>query len=216
MEVTVDIQGFRGVFNEFIVKELACIHVNTCVNGYQGLECILFTPPYAWDALPKKSKNINSWLTDHFHGISWEAGDTPYEEVKNVIKRITNNANTIYVKGLQKQMFVNEILDGSKPVINLEYFDCPKLTTLDLSFCHHHNDKHIFQNTCARENVENLKYWFLKNCTPCLERALKIFCHFLSSSQRDDETKILNELPNCFFPKKKYCYMCQALKKTQK
>lgn len=128
MEVIIDIQGFRGVFDEFLIKESACIQVNTYSNEYQGLQCVLFEPPYKWDALSKKSKNINSWLIEHFHGILWESGDTPYADLKKVVERIVINATVIYVKGVEKQKFLKEIIDTSKPVVNLEDFKCLKLT----------------------------------------------------------------------------------------
>lgn len=69
-----------------------------------------------------------------------------------------------------------------------------KLTSSDLSVCHHHNDEYTSHFTCARENVENLKNWFLKNCNPCLNRSLKIYCQL-------DNARTMSTQDLCFFPK---------------
>ena len=74
MEFIIDAQGFKKAYNEFIFKELAIVPVAEDVQPI----VYLFEPPHDWDLLERRYKCENSWLTNNYHGMSWECGDVPY------------------------------------------------------------------------------------------------------------------------------------------
>lgn len=178
MEIILDMQGFKKPINEFIVKEVAAIKIQRYEGGYEVVGCVLFKPPCEWDILPAKYKSQNLWCERNYHGIPWHIGDVPYDDLKQMFNIILENVTCIYVKGLEKKKWIANIIDNSKPIINMEDLGCPALGQLNVKACWHHNyhDK-VLNYNCAFENVQRLKKWFLENLfdTPSLAKSLQIF-----------------------------------------
>lgn len=99
MEFVIDIQGFKKTYNEFVFKELAVVPLGEDVQPV----VYLFEPPHAWNCLAPRYKCENFWLTRNYHGISWQEGEIPYQELEEILKSSTRGASKIYVKGLEKQ-----------------------------------------------------------------------------------------------------------------
>ena len=105
MKYILDIQGFKTSTNDFIVKEVAFAPVEEDVEP----TVFLFKPPYPWTFSNKKGPT--AWLEQNYHGLSWNSGSIPYEEVEKILRSIfpTNSAD-IYVKGLEKTKWLQKLL----------------------------------------------------------------------------------------------------------
>ena len=156
MEFVVDIQGFKRSYNDFVFKELAILPLQ---QDAQPL-VFLFEPPCSCSSLPGRYKSENLWMIHNYHGINWTAGDVPYEEVRPLLQETLRGANVIYVKGLEKKMWLDKYLLS---VQNLEEFNCPSLQklksqTLPYTTCTHHT---YYSENCAVRNVMILRDWIL-------------------------------------------------------
>lgn len=160
MEFFVDFQGFRGPNNEFLVKEYAAL----CLQDNHHV-AHLFKPKYAWDELTKKNQKTNTWLTKYLHGLKWNSGYLPYDTLEDVILATLYCASIIYVKGKDKKKFLDEILEKSCIVRDLETdLRCPSWHELPHFFnmiCLFHRQLNSLRR-CALDNVELLKNWFVK------------------------------------------------------
>lgn len=153
MEYIIDLQGFKGPINEFILKEISIIRADE--KNAKPLT-LFFEPPYAWDELPSKYQTTNKWLQRNFHGIPWDYGIIPYDAAKPIIQSILQHARTIFVKGCEKSLWLASFL--STEIVDLETLDCPSLRKLlktSLNCPHHHTNEF----SCATMNVEALKSW---------------------------------------------------------
>ena len=73
--VVLEFQAFRGVRNEYIVKELAAVDIRT--GGYVFW---LFAPPYERIQLHPNLRKTNSWLEKHYFLLVWNDGNLPYRD----------------------------------------------------------------------------------------------------------------------------------------
>ena len=162
MELMVDFQGFTKPINEFVLKELAALEVN---NSNNIPVIILFEPPCDWNILPTEYKVTNSWLQRNYHGIPWSSGNSPYEAAGPIIRGILHRAHTIYVKGLEKKIWLLNLIGGTKEIVDLDSLGCPSLKNLRKSIhkdggCSHHRSSLLTPKwNCASENVKLLKKW---------------------------------------------------------
>ena len=160
MEYIVDMQGFQQPINEFVVKEIAIM--DTKSNFYVSH---VFEPPCTWESLPPKYKCTNNWLTRNYHNLTWNQGYFPYNELKHALKSMLHNASCIYVKGSEKKMFLNKLLNNKFYIINVNDVHCPSLKNLStdviLKCPHHFNFDSKYQ--CALKNVQLLKSWIVEN-----------------------------------------------------
>lgn len=164
-----DVQGFQRPFGEFVLKQLAVISVSK--EQTEPLT-FLFQPPYSWSCLPAKYKSINLWLERNFHGIRWSSGDVPYSDVGKILEASLKDARCVYVKGLEKKLWMENFMEKSKlRIVNIEELGCPSLQKLQTSGCPHHRTQN-----CAVENAKLLKNWLLKrDATPSFDQSIKIF-----------------------------------------
>lgn len=153
-----DIQGFKGDQNKFIVKELAIISTDG-----QMYELQLFQPPCQFDQLSEHVQKQVHYLEKHFHGLYWNSGYQPYSELKTILMRL-NLSGVVYVKGREKQIIVSELLSNFKVnVVNIEELGCPSLTILKKHLqpmstkpCAFNHDT----KNCAYLNVNAVLQWF--------------------------------------------------------
>nr|AGO14405.1 hypothetical protein CsmBAC4b19.3 [Cotesia sesamiae Mombasa bracovirus] len=106
MEIILDVQGFRGPDNRFIVKKLASIAIQHDIDNIKELSYTLFQPPYHWKVLPTNYQRLNTCLIRNYHGIGWNAGTTSYNKLEEVLNYLTNNKKIIYVKGIEKKLWI--------------------------------------------------------------------------------------------------------------
>lgn len=159
MEFVVDFQGFKRPINEFVFKEVAVVTLEE-----DAIPAVyLFEPPHRWSYLPAKYKSENLWLEYNYHGISWNCGEVPYEEVHETLYNLLRDASKVHVKGLEKKKWLEKILSN---VYNLEDLGCPslrKLTENTEIVCTNH--KRTWGLHCAAHNVRALKTWLLESST---------------------------------------------------
>jgi hypothetical protein len=131
-----------------------------------------------WDLLTSAEKARASWLIANHHGLRWEDGDVDYRRARSLIRRFVCDdlsetwkkgetpGARIYVKGLEKKRWLEEILgDALRDVdvtiltIDAEYDDIDRLEFLraDRAF---HCGRH--QRCCALENVLKLRDWWIE------------------------------------------------------
>lgn len=109
MEFVVDVQGFKTSLNEFIFKEIAIFSLEEDATP----SVFLLKPPYPWGWLLRKNQCENRWLAKNFHGIPWESGDLPYDDLGRIMRKTLFGA-TIFVKGLEKAKWLRSLLINAK------------------------------------------------------------------------------------------------------
>lgn len=108
----IEFQSFIGNLDEFIVKELVIMNLETNVVNY-----FLFKPPHGFKKLSIKAQKTNNWLTRHFHMINWNEGFTQYKELDNIMYHYCQQYGTIYTTGLKKCQFISQYTTDK--VVNL-------------------------------------------------------------------------------------------------
>lgn len=139
--IVVDMEGFYTP--KFTPKELA-ISDGLKTNHY------VFKPAIPFENLTNRWKQNVRWLENNLHNIPYVDGHVEYKEIKNILKKFTENASCIYVKGYQKKEFLDKILDHV--VINLENAaGVPNLTKSECD-CFYHTKS----SCCSLHNVKIL------------------------------------------------------------
>lgn len=157
--VIMDIQCFKNNFNEFIIKEVTGIDMES--------GCLLFhhiaKPPFSHSLLSReKIKEIN-WLTNNHHGLEWEDGDIDYDTLFKIIKTNLTTTYTVLVKGCEKRQFIQTFVPEGCTVVDLDSVGCDSLKSLNnlytdetLRCIHHRQVKHM----CSLSNSLNMRRWF--------------------------------------------------------
>ena len=114
--------------NEFIVKELAILPIR-CDKLTKPIN-FNFQPPCQWTCVSLKYKNINRWLENYLHGMPWSSGNVPYKMMEAIIENISRNAQTIYVKGLEKKNWLKRFTKPSTNIIDMFDLKFPSLQHL--------------------------------------------------------------------------------------
>ena len=82
MQYLVDLQGFKQPVNDYVLKELALVSVESDEEPL----VLVFKPPYPWRRLTDKYKSENEWLTRCYHGLDWNAGDHEHTLIGEVLR----------------------------------------------------------------------------------------------------------------------------------
>lgn len=160
--VVLDIQCFKDNVNNFIVKEVACLDIDTGTLLFHHI----VKPPYERKLLLPEKVRECSWLTNNFHGLDWHDGDILYTDALDAIKRVLRNSLTVYVKCDQKMKFINSLISEYCDVVNLEVRGCPSLKLLNILYksdtlrCNNHK---YTDHTCSLSNVVNLRKWYTQH-----------------------------------------------------
>lgn len=99
----VDVQGFKNLQNEFIIKEIA-------IATTDHTQTFLIKPPYSYIKLTKTEKQHVSWIEKN-RGFFWSEGYIDYREFKRIIFPYLNNKN-ILVKGNEKKKWVGDLCEN--------------------------------------------------------------------------------------------------------
>lgn len=157
----VDVQGFKDINNNFILKE---VHVHTVAKNL-NYHAIIHSP-FPFHQLIKIEKQQVRWVTKNYHGIRWDEGNislTHFLDEMNTVLR----EKTIIFRGVEKvkwlQFFFERIT--IKNYCNCEDLNC----NLKLSETHECFDKCVYHRelkrnifVCAFENVMKLKQWYIE------------------------------------------------------
>lgn len=150
MNAVVDLQGFKGENNEFIVKEVAAL-----IHKYFNVHFII-KPPYRINYLPSELQRQARWLTKNYHGIAWEDGWSTFEDAIKIVSNALQN-KTVYVKGEEKKQWLEKFLQ-KKPfaIYNLDDLGYPTLQRLKNCYATPRCLSH--SGHCALQNVYLLQY----------------------------------------------------------
>jgi hypothetical protein len=103
----IEFQAFRDNQDKFIVKELVILDLTTNVPY-----SFIFKPPYPFESCNSKSRRTNSWLTNHYHYISWNEGNIDYLRCESLIKHFCYQFQTIFTTGSEKTMWISKFTNN--------------------------------------------------------------------------------------------------------
>lgn len=106
-ECIIEIQAFRGNKNEFLIKELVIMDLETNVVVY-----FLFKPPFSFKRLNSKAYKTNKWLIKNYHFINWNEGFTNYKEIDNIMYHYCQQYTTAYTSGFEKSQWIQQYMNG--------------------------------------------------------------------------------------------------------
>lgn len=151
--IFVDLQGFKTIENEFIIKELA-------YSTSEYTQVFLVKPPFLFSKLADNDKRQTRWLEKHF-GIMWHEGYVDYREFKRLIVEHIKD-KTIFVKGVEKIQWVKSLCYECN-VIDLGDKGAPNLQNLFKKYCIGDNVYNCVyhKKNCALRNVLCIKKWYL-------------------------------------------------------
>ena len=98
-----DAQGFWGKRNDLIPKEVGILNVNSGEMTH-----FLVDAPYKWEELPEEAKNTNEWLTENFHGLTWNSsGSVSFNRLLTILEKELRNAKVLCA-GERKAKFLRD------------------------------------------------------------------------------------------------------------
>lgn len=160
MEYVVDLLYFKKPIDELVPKEFAVAPLR---NLFVKPMIHNFKPPCLWNDLPVAYQLVNETFMRLVHGLPWDYGSVPWEDVCATIRKQVPNGATIYVKGSEKKEWLSKILGESVLVVNVETLECPSLRLLRKKIpgvsVHYPTEYGLFS---AVETVNLLRYWLLQ------------------------------------------------------
>lgn len=158
MDCVIDIQGFRDLFNKFIIKEVAVVFLNNEAQGHW-----IYTPPYPFTELPLRVQMCNNLETQQCHGLEWFDGEVPSRQLYATLRDITRKVGTVYVYGSEQAKIIENLT--ARCVVDLTLLDCPKnleiTATTKVCIQHGVHLRHLY--TCALSRADFYKNWLVKN-----------------------------------------------------
>lgn len=175
--IVIDFEGFRYSNKSFIVKELS-------VCGANFLDTLLFKPPKKLTHFTENEKLSFIWLTKNLHGIDWNAGfyNYPFIHEYFVCLRIRFPNASVYVKGVQKQIYLSNYLNN---VYNLDSINCPRVDELHSSttpVCLYHTKLNI-----KPSNNETFRH--------CSKIKCVLFYQWLENWKHGSQSDMFNVVP---------------------
>lgn len=163
----VDLQGFIGNNNRFVVKEIAIITRNISFHD------IVKSTPSTFSDLDAAHKKQVKWLTYNFHGLKWHWGFITLQQLRRAIEPILNE-KIVYIKGDKKVKWLEQILGfkwGLCRIIDIESLNSAVSLSMNngctyqkFQVCKNHNAmKNKIDCHCAFKNVLIIQNWFQNN-----------------------------------------------------
>jgi len=152
----VDMQCFKTLQNEFIIKELCIVGVNSNFC-YQ---CVV-KPPIPFCSLCDEMKKRVNYITNYIHGIPWYVGYLSEDEVITILRNILKKAARVYIKGSERANYLSFLLNYKIPVIDLDIFDFKRRQLRENKNCKCHNifnHKHL-RLRCAVTKACTYRDW---------------------------------------------------------
>lgn len=151
--IIIDVQGFKDLYNNFIIKELA-------FATREYTQTFLVKPPYLFKYLTSDEKRQVKWLERH-KGIYWNEGYIDYREFKRIIVPYLENKEII-VNGFEKIKWINDL--------------CEDCVVSDLGTTHCINFSELYKKYCVGQSNFNCnihaKHCALKNVL-CIKKYLE-------------------------------------------
>lgn len=148
--VYIDILGFKTYKNRFICKELCLKH-----NDY--VYHTLMKSPYIFNKVPRKYQIQAHWMTNYFHGLSYDSGETHPIELKQRIFPIVQN-KIVLVTSEDKKIWLEYFFRECGPI------NCVSLDSLGYHsnfqskiVCEYHHKIIGFKGECAMFTALKLK-----------------------------------------------------------
>lgn len=159
MDLVVDIQFCKSSENNYTPKEVAVVSLNT-----DSLSHWIVLPPFSIKKLQCSVRHQNNWLASNKHGLHWLDGDITEKKLVKNLQDISKLADKIYVRGEEKQKFLQGIVTND--IINLEEEpNFPSFKNLQWTdtYCIQHSLKFCYLTyTCALNNAARIKSCVLK------------------------------------------------------
>lgn len=151
--IFVDIQGFKTYRNHFICKEF-------CIIDTEYTFHTLVKSPYTFNKMLPHYKRQAFWLTNFFHGLKYESGDTSIIEVKEKLyKRLGDRK--IAVKGSEKIEWLQTMFRDCCEIecVNFDDLDYDPILQSHVShkICNYHNDINLKFPQCALANTLSMQ-----------------------------------------------------------
>lgn len=153
--IIVELQGFKYLDNNFIVKEVAIV-------SNDHTQTFLVKPPHSFYYLTQEEKKQVRWL-ERNRGIFWSEGFIDYREFQHVIVPYLENKKII-TKGLEKIKWIKELCANCE-VIDIGEKGCPNFATLKKKFCKNKTDFNCVNHkiNCALNNAVCIRKWYVDN-----------------------------------------------------
>ena len=151
----VDIQGFKSMSNEFLMKEVCIIGVD---NDYSYH--VVIKPPFCYARLGSELLRRVDFLTRRIHGLEWDWGWVNETDVISVMKKILTNADKVYVKGSERVAFLERLV--KRPVVDLDIFEYPAIDESKYCSCYCALSRHS-RLRCAFKKAVMYKEYLLKS-----------------------------------------------------
>lgn len=149
----VDFQAFKGLVNEFYLKEVAIVNIHSDTVYHW-----IIRPPTMYCNLNEEMQLRVNYLTYKIHGIPWQTGYIDESEVIALMKNILKNAAVVYIKGSERVTYLRNLLKGYRnvTVYDLDHFEeflKPECKKKNLKFkCTYDRPNHK-KLRCALEQV---------------------------------------------------------------
>jgi hypothetical protein len=158
-----------------VIKELCIIRADTPASSSHWI----FTSPESTTTtnLSSKQKRTNKWLTERFHGLPYNYGEVPYEEIKNILDVATSCFDFLLVKGTEKCKTLKCILPFAK-IYNIESLDCPpfrQLKSLTDEKCLYHNMKGN-NFICSKSQAIRMVNWYKSQNWVEFKKRFELLC----------------------------------------
>ncbi|KAG8222744.1 hypothetical protein J437_LFUL008142 [Ladona fulva] len=121
--------------------------------------------PFSEDRRNKTERIQDRRLTENYHGIEWNDGETDHQDVKYILRLFTRCA-VVFAKGREKCSFLGEIL-SLRVIYDLIDLGCPSLKKLkcnyefDYCWCWNFPKHYASHYQCSKKNCIKLSRWFM-------------------------------------------------------
>jgi hypothetical protein len=151
-----DVQMLRGKDGQYLIKEFGVFQCCPLGDAYM---IVTFAPPYDHSEVPENIQRQNQYVSKNIHGLSWETGTTPYEDMPAKLLEMTSHLSLVYVKGEEKKRFLQSLLKCA--VVDAEKLGAPALKMFPHMWAPCHNEVHTTSHTCAVRNARRIGMWIL-------------------------------------------------------
>lgn len=164
MAFVIDVQFVKDKLNKYIAKEVAVTSLSEEFFSHW-----IVTPPHHHSSqLPPNVIRQNNWLKHHHHGLDWHSGNVSRISLIKSLREICGSCEVIYVRGVDKKMWLQEVITNDIVDLSSKRFTCPAFHDLISGgkyYMQHGLKLHYLKYTCALNNASLLREWviFKKN-----------------------------------------------------